>query len=224
MPELEKQGHYVITPELRFDDVAATTESLVADISAVITRPSDTVLVSHSTSGLVGAVVAERMPLRELVLLSSMLPAVGLSFREQQTAMPGALPPEFAAARASQPLTPQGGTVWEANQAYRFFYQDCDRQDAAEAIRRLRPCNASAPLQERTPLTGRPNVPTRFVVCTLDRTLAADWVKRMAVRRFGASIVEFESSHVPFWSRPADLATLLTQGHRSGAVPSGSQV
>jgi hypothetical protein len=87
-PELERQGHHVIVPELGFDTAEATAETLAADVEAVITDPSDTVLVSHSAAGLVAPMVAEQLPLREMILVASMLPAVGLSFREQQAEHP----------------------------------------------------------------------------------------------------------------------------------------
>jgi hypothetical protein len=47
-------------------------------------------------------------------------------------------------------------------------------------------------------------------VCTLDRAVSVDWAVAAAVERFDASIVRIDSGHSPFWSRPSELADLLT--------------
>jgi pimeloyl-ACP methyl ester carboxylesterase len=213
VPLLRERGHEVRTPELGFEDPQATTDSVIAAVEAVITEPEETVLVAHSAAGVVAPVIAERLPLRELVLLTSMLPATGLSFREQVASAPGALLPAFAEAQARQPASPDGGVTWGRSDAYDFFYHDCDRADAETAISKLRPRNAVAPFVEKTPWTGGSVGPTRFVACVLDQVLDPVWAAKTAAERYGATIMEIETSHSPFWSRPAELAELLLLGH-----------
>ena len=51
-------------------------------------------------------------------------------------------------------------------------------------------------------------------VCSQDRAVSRDWAIRTAREQFDATIEEFDASHSPFWSRPADLAELLTESRR----------
>lgn len=75
----------------------------------------------------------------------------------------------------------------------------------------MRPEIASGAYREKSPPSGRP--PTRYIWCTEDRAVSHDWACKTATDRFDARIIEFESSHSPFLSRPAALAELLTSGH-----------
>jgi hypothetical protein len=62
-------------------------------------------------------------------------------------------------------------------------------------------------------------VPIRYVLCSQDRAISRDWAIRTAREQFDATIEEFDASHSPFWSRPADLAELLTESIQSNALP-----
>jgi hypothetical protein len=212
IPELQRRGHTARTADLPFDDPTATTQTLVDIVNARIDDPAGTVLVAHSAAGVVGPVVAQHRPIRELVMLAAMIPLTGHSYREQVTVAPGALRPTFAQRQAEQPTSELGGVRWKADDAYEIFYGDCPRPDADLAIGQLRPRNAVGPFIERTPFTGGPTVPTRYVVCTEDRVFDAGYAIEAARVRLHARIREIEASHSPFWSRPADLAALLVEG------------
>ncbi|MEU6205564.1 alpha/beta hydrolase [Micromonospora musae] len=212
IPELQKRGHRAAAIDLPGDDPAATTESFVATIESAIDDPQDTVLVAHSAAGLWAPIAAERRQVSELVLLAGLMPRPGFSWIDQFADQP--LQPDFAAAQTEVIMsTASGGPSWSAEKATNFFYHDAEPSDVAEAVRFLRPEYASVAYQEKTPLTGRPSVATRYIWCTEDRTVSHDWMSKAAPDRFGARIVEFESSHSPFVSRPAELAELLAEGH-----------
>ena len=62
---------------------------------------------------------------------------------------------------------------------------------------------------ETSPLDPPPAVPTRYILCSQDRAISRDWAIRTAREQFDATIEEFDASHSPFWSRPADFVELL---------------
>jgi pimeloyl-ACP methyl ester carboxylesterase len=211
IPELEARGHHAVAIDLPSDDPTSTTESYVSMINSAVTEPQDVVLVAHSAAGLWAPVVAERRPVRELVLLASLMPRPGYSWIEQLADQP--LQADYAAAQSRLPRSPEGGLMWSAEEATRFFHNDAQTPVAEEAVRHMVPENAFGTYREKTPLTGRPNVATRYIWCAQDRTVSRDWALRAALERFDARIEEFESSHSPFTSHPAALAALLAQGH-----------
>jgi hypothetical protein len=43
-----------------------------------------------------------------------------------------------------------------------------------------------------------------------DRTVGPAWSRRVATERLGADLIELEGSHSPFYSRPAELADVLS--------------
>jgi pimeloyl-ACP methyl ester carboxylesterase len=104
-----------------------------------------------------------------------------------------------------------GARKWRTTDAAELFYNDCKPADARRAAERLR-AQDSTIFAEPAPSTPPVAVPTRYVVCSQDLALSRDWALRTAREQFDATIEEFDSSHSPFWSRPADLAELLIHG------------
>ncbi|MCE7010805.1 alpha/beta hydrolase [Kibdelosporangium philippinense] len=208
-PGLTALGHRVVTPDLAFDDPTITFEALTAAVEKAIVAPEDTVLVAHSASGLIAPLVVQRTPVRELVLLTSLLPIIGMSSLEASRQTPGPLTTEVVTALGRQGTSEFGGIVWNPDDAYALFYQDCERSDADLAIKRLVARNAREPFIAPTPLTSYPRVPTRYIVCTEDHVVNGEVTRRIAKEDYGASIVELDASHSPFWSRPEELTGLL---------------
>jgi pimeloyl-ACP methyl ester carboxylesterase len=212
LPELRRRGHDAVAVDLPLHDASATAESFAEVIGSVIGEPSDTVLVAHSMSGLVAPVLAERRPMRELVLLAALLPRPGASWVEQ---LGDAFHPTFTGYR-NRMVRDGYVTSWRPEDAAELFYHDCDPSDAADAAGRLRPEACRGVFTEKTPLTARPPVPMRYIACAQDRVVSPDWGAEVAKEEYDAQVVVFQSSHSPFWSHPADLAELLTEGHPGG--------
>jgi pimeloyl-ACP methyl ester carboxylesterase len=110
----------------------------------------------------------------------------------------------------------QRNLTWRTEDAAKVFYNDCEPVDARRAARRLRTQDMTV-FSETAPPEPPARVPTRYVFCSQDRALSRDWAIRTAREQFDATIEEFDSSHSPFWSRPADLADLLTATRRVDA-------
>lgn len=67
-----------------------------------------------------------------------------------------------------------------------------------------------AELLAKAPLVALPfGLRPAYIVCSEDRLVNPAWSKRVARDRLNAQLVEFPSSHSPFWSRPGELATVL---------------
>lgn len=214
VPALQQLGHQAVAVDLPSDDVKSSTKDYVAAIEKQITDPADTVLVAHSMSGLIAPVVAARLPLRELVFLSALLPLPGKSWRDQLAASKPMAPEFYDTFLPRQRKDDGGRSYWNAADAAELFYHDCTPDDADLATAALRP-QASTPLAETTPLTGAPRVACRYIVCDKDRAVSPSWAAQAAVDRFGAVVTHLDSSHSPFWSRPAELAALLAQGQET---------
>ena len=71
---LRARGHDVITMDLPCSDPAAGLEEYAAVVLDALGDADDVVLVGHSLGGLTVPVVADRRPVRELVLLAALRP------------------------------------------------------------------------------------------------------------------------------------------------------
>lgn len=214
LPELRAHGHQAVAVELPSDDPAAGTEAYLRAIDDRVEDPRTTVMVAHSMAGLIAPVYAERRPVRELVLLACLLPLPGASWRDQLAASRPMTEGFYSRFLPRQRKDDQGRSLWTPDLAADLFYHDCPPGDAADAAARLRP-QAGTVLAERTPWSGDVSSPTRYIVCDADRAVSGDWGQEAAKARFGARIDRLPTSHSPFWSRPADLAAMLTADHQA---------
>jgi pimeloyl-ACP methyl ester carboxylesterase len=215
LPELRARGHRAVAVELPSDDPDAGTQAYLRAIDGHVVDPRTTVLVAHSMAGLVAPVYAERRPVRELVLLASLLPLPGASWRDQSSTSRPMTEDFYDEFLPHQLKDDRGRSFWTPDLAANLFYHDCGPADAAGAAARLRP-QAATVLTEPTPWTGDVPCPVRYIVCDADRAVSGRWGQETATARLGAHVDHLPTSHSPFWSRPADLAALLTAGHPEG--------
>jgi hypothetical protein len=94
--------------------------------------------------------------------------------------------------------------------ARHFLWHDCSPAVAQWAMStRIR-----LPLQkvaaEIYPLDRWPEVPSSYIVGSLDRTINPEWSRRAARERLGVTPLEIAAGLCPFLSRPAQLAELLS--------------
>jgi hypothetical protein len=115
---------------------------------------------------------------------------------------------EFPAApiNAEVELTADGKLVVPPETAVGCFYNECDRGEAAEAARRLRP-SAAACLSEATGAEPWRSIPSTYVLCLRDRAIHPDFQRWMATR--AGEVVSFDTDHSPFMSLPERFVDLL---------------
>lgn len=92
--------------------------------------------------------------------------------------------------------------------AIEMFYNDVPAELAADAAGRLRPFHVSGwtPLRTTAVAAWR-SVPTTYVVCTRDLAIHPDDQREMAKR--ATDVVELDTGHSPFLSRPDLVADLV---------------
>jgi pimeloyl-ACP methyl ester carboxylesterase len=105
-----------------------------------------------------------------------------------------------------------GPEISVVNPEYAFdaFYHDCDPRVAAECTAQLRPfACAGWDLVETTVAPAWSLYPTTYVVCAQDRGVNPDDQRAMAAR--AGDVVELDTSHSPFLSRPRQVADIIAE-------------
>jgi pimeloyl-ACP methyl ester carboxylesterase len=163
----------------------------------------EVVLVGHSYGGAVITALGPQPRVRRLVYLAAFLldegesvsrvaPELGIA----DTGLGAAL--RFSADRREVAIDP--------DLAPGLLYQRTDPAVAADAVARLRPVARSVFSDRPAALAWR-RVPSTYVICTEDRTVAPALQRVMAARAGDA--VEWRSDHSPQAGRPDDVAALL---------------
>jgi pimeloyl-ACP methyl ester carboxylesterase len=207
-------GHRVVVAELPgtgADTTGARTVTLaswagfVADL--VRAQAEAPVLVGHSRGGAVISQAAERAPdaIRRLVYVAAYLLPDGASVAECARADPDSLvAPNMVPARGGVTCTLKPEVVREA------FYGSCTPETAAWAEARLTP-EPLKPLVTPLSLTaanfGR--VPRDYLACAADRTISRAAQRAMVTALPCEALLELDTDHSPFLSRPDELALWL---------------
>ncbi len=208
VPELQRLGHAVVTPELPIDQHVGVDAYARVVIDALAGHGDDVVLVGHSLAGCVLPVVASQRPLSRVVFLCAIIPepgrVLGEVASEQLDYDESTLAPALASTDDDGRLVPPSvESITES------MYGDCPPEVCRWAFERMRP-QSTVPLTEESPDVEWSRVPADVVVCTEDRMAPADWLRAKANDHLGVTALELPGSHSPFASRPAALADLLS--------------
>lgn len=206
-PLLQQEDHDVVAMDLPCDDASASFEVYADVVCAALDGCNhDVVLVGHSLGGNTIPLVAARRPVRHLVYLCAVVPAIGRSVFDQIIGTDMMVPGWDAG--LSEPDA-QSRTTWVDPDCGRtLLFADCDEPTVEAAFNRLRP-QARYPSTLSFSLSEFPAVSCTYVVCSEDRMINPDWSKRIAPNRLSADVIELPGSHSPFLSRPSALADVL---------------
>jgi hypothetical protein len=86
------------------------------------------------------------------------------------------------------------------------FYADCDPDEAAAAVARLGPQLVAGSRQAPNGIAWH-DTPSTFVICLRDESIQVPLLRRMSSR--ATDVVEWDTSHSPFLSRPELVVDLL---------------
>jgi pimeloyl-ACP methyl ester carboxylesterase len=202
VPELRARGHEAIAVDLpAADDGAGFAEYADAVVAAIGDRRGDLVLVGQSLGGFTVPLVAERVPVEQIVLLNAMIPRPGESGGEWWEAT------GQAAARAA--YAARDGRSADAFDPLVDFFHDVPPDVTAVAVAGGVD-QSGTPFEEPWPLAAWPDVPTRFLQGREDRLFPLEFQRRVVAERLpGVEVEELPGGHLLALSRPVELATAL---------------
>ena len=196
--DLVRRGHDIVAVDLPLtglDDDATAVRRALDDWGR------HAVIVGHSYAGLViSKAAAQRADVQHLVYVAAMLIDGGDVYLERMS--------EFPAAPINDQveLMADGNFVVPTDAAVGCFYNECDRAEATDAARRLRP-TAAACLGVATGAEPWRSIPSTYVLCARDRAIHPDFQRWMSTR--AGEVVTLDTDHSPFMSLPEQFADLL---------------
>lgn len=190
IPELAASGHDVVAPDLPIEDASAGfTEFRDAIVQAIGSRRDDLVVVGHSYGGFTAPLIVEMLPVRLLVLLCAMIPALGEKPADWWTNVEHPDMPELSVEEQ--------------------FFNGVPADVVAQASAHERE-QVSGEWNEPWPLAAWPDVATKVLIGRDDRFFPADFQPRVAKERLGVTPDEIDGGHAVALSHPKELATRLT--------------
>ena len=220
VPELKRLGHEAVAFDLPGAGARAGEAATLGTYRDAVVEQlqGDDILVGHSMGAAVAVVAADARPdlIGHLTLLSGPLPVEGecLSYQSTSPSVGGSTSDGEleSVSEDTMTFTDDGAAFyWDRDGAYATFYHDCDEDLVDWAAERLIP-QPLGPVVE--PISGprfwAADLPRSYVICLQDRAWPLR-VGRLQAQRMGVRPLPIDSSHSPFFSRPADLAQLLVQ-------------
>jgi len=192
--ELQAAGHETVAMDLPCDDDrAGLGEYTDAVVEAIGDRRGELVLVAQSLGGFTAPLVAARVPVELIVLVTAMVPKPGETGKDW-----------WANTGHAEALAAQG---LPDDSPETLFTHDVPPEVLAAAGP---PRDQSGtPMGEPWPLAAWPDVPTRFLLCMDDRFFPSDWMRGIVRDRLGAEYDEIPGSHCAFLSQPKPLAAAI---------------
>jgi pimeloyl-ACP methyl ester carboxylesterase len=199
--ELRRRGHDVVAPDLPCDDDEAGLAEYADTVVDAIGDRSDLVVVGQSLGGFTAPLIADRLPVDAIVLVTGMIPVPGEKAEDWFA--------DIGYAQAVQEQARRDGGKTGSEDPFVAFYHDVPRALAEEALSKERP---QSPTAGRTPwpLDAWPAVSTRFVLCTEDRFFPPELMRTVVADRLAIAPDEIAAGHCVALSRPRELANLLS--------------
>jgi pimeloyl-ACP methyl ester carboxylesterase len=199
-PELRALGHDVVAPDLPSDDDSAGLAEYADSVVAAIGRRTGLILVAQSMAGFTAPLVAERVPVRLLVLLAAMVPSPGES--------PGDWWANTGHDQARREQARRDGRDPDDEDPVALFLHDLPPALLEVAMTKARN-QSGTPFEKPWPLERWPDVPTRFLLCRDDRFFPAAFQRRVVRERLGIVPDEMDGGHLPALSHPKELVARL---------------
>lgn len=221
-------GAYALQPS---PVATVTTTSAATTLLAQITRigrGQPCVLVAHSMGGIVATAVAEQAPelISHLIYVAAFAPVTG------RPATDYILMPEMGDVIQTQlcadptvvgALRYDRGDPGVRDQIHHTLYNDLGRDRADSAISLLTP-DAPAGIAGEAPAVTRErygSIPHTYVLTLRDRGIQPVLQRRFisdidAISAHPTTVIELDSSHSPFLSRPTELAEIITTSRLEG--------
>lgn len=199
---LRLHGHDAVAPDLPCDDAAATFDDYAtAVVRALGDRTGDVVVVAHSYGGFTAPLVAARMPVSRIVLLSAMIPAPGES--------PADWWKNTGHAAAVKAQAARDGGLTGNDDPFVSTWNGVSRALAKEAQEHHVRGESKAAYEAPWPGEAWPDVPTDVLACADDRTFPPDFQQRVAKARLGLDVRVVPGGHAAPLGDPDGVAQAL---------------
>ncbi|HEX4305159.1 MAG TPA: alpha/beta hydrolase [Solirubrobacterales bacterium] len=203
---LRDLGHDGIAPPLPLDEATATPSDHADAIVAALPDPppAPLVVVGQSLGAYSATIAAACLRPSRLILLAPMIPALGESAGDWWEGT--------GHGEAIAPLTQRLGSPseWDEEAMAEVFYHDVDPA-ALAASAEYEGVPSRGLFEEPLPLAAWPDVPTTVLAPREDRMFPLEFQRRVARERLGVEVEEMDGGHLPFLSRPRDLAARLIE-------------
>jgi pimeloyl-ACP methyl ester carboxylesterase len=203
---LVELGHAGLAPPLPLDEPDATPSDHAAAVLAALPAdldPSELVVVGHSLGAFAAPIVAANAGAAGLVLVAPMIPVPGESAGEWGDDVGH----EAAIAKLRERIGPP--EEWNAEGVDHAFFHDVPTE-VKQANAKYDGADVPGMFGEPWPLAAWPEVPTRVLIPREDRLFPLEFQRRVARERLGIEVDEIDGGHLPYLSRPAELAQRLT--------------
>jgi pimeloyl-ACP methyl ester carboxylesterase len=203
-PLLEQAGCESIAVDLPADDAGAGLNEYANTVIRAVGKRSNVTLVAQSLGGFTAPLVCDRVPVRLLVFVNSMIPRPGETAGAwwQNT---GAVDARVAAAKA-------GGYSAQFELPTYFLH------DVPDAVLRDGP---SRQREQSETVFGQPcrferwpPIPIRVIAAQDDRFFPLEFQRRIARDRLNAEVEVLPGGHLVALSRPEELVALLLRWQR----------
>jgi pimeloyl-ACP methyl ester carboxylesterase len=202
VPELVTRGHTANAVDIPQDDPALGLVDWAQGVVDAIGSRRDVVLVAQSLGGFTAPMVAERVPVRMVVLVNAMVP------------LPGERPNDWWEATGSSSAREAADMAVGREPGFDMnthFFHDVPADRLTELMSMPPPREPSATaMGDRCLFTCWPD-DVRVVVGRDDRFFPAGFQRRIAQSRLGIDVDEIPGGHLGAISHPSELASKLVQ-------------
>ncbi len=197
-------GHEAVAPPLPLDDDGATPSDHAEAVAAGVPRSDDVVVVAQSLGAFAGPLVAERIPVAQLILLAPMIPKPGETAGEWWD--------DTGHADAIAGVLARHGPMrgWGPEAFQEVFLHDVD-PDVARENERFDGAPGAGMFSEPWPLESWPDLPTRVLAPSEDRLFPLPFQRRVARERLDLEVDVMPGGHLPMLARPRELAEQLVR-------------
>lgn len=197
--ELEKRGHEAVAVDIMENDPNLGLEEYAQQVLDAVAGDPQTVIVAQSMGAFTAPVVAERTPLRALVLLNPMIPLPGET--------PGAYWDATGQSEAREAADRAAGRSTEFTLDTHFFHDLPDdlRKVASQGGR----APADTPFGQPAEFTAWPPIPTKVIVGRDDRLFPLAFQQRIVAERLNVTPHVLPGGHLLALSQPTALADAL---------------
>ncbi|MGN5235598.1 MULTISPECIES: alpha/beta fold hydrolase [unclassified Rhodococcus (in: high G+C Gram-positive bacteria)] len=203
VPLLAQRGHTAMPVDLPYGDDQADQRTY-ADIVVAAIRDAERplIVVGQSMSAFTAVLVAERVPLDELVLVAPMIPAPG----ESPGLWWGNVGHEEA--KRTQDVL-DGRDPATAPDPLELFFHDVPVELRDQAFAREESRLSDNAFEPQWEAEGWPDVPVRVIAGRHDRLFPLPFLTRLANERLGVEPETVDSGHLPALVCPSELTELL---------------